>query len=41
MSADEKTAGSIAALTVRGTLPNTNVVLITTATVILLIAPSC
>jgi len=32
VSADEKTAGSVAALTVRGTLPNTNVVLITTAT---------
>ncbi len=31
VSADEKTAGSVAALTVRGTLPNTNVVLITTA----------
>ncbi len=30
VSADEKTAGSVAALTVRGTLPNTNVVLITT-----------
>src|SRR6476646_2318984 len=32
VSSDEKTAGSVAALTVRGTLPNTNVVLITTAT---------
>ena len=32
VAADESTAGSVAALTVRGTLPSTNVVLITTAT---------
>jgi len=31
VSADEKFAGSVGALTVRGTLPNTNVVLVTTA----------
>ncbi|HEY5878598.1 MAG TPA: copper transporter [Nakamurella sp.] len=31
LAADEKFAGSVAALTVRGTLPNTNVVLVTTA----------
>jgi hypothetical protein len=31
VAADEKFAGSVGALTVRGTLPNTNVVLITTA----------
>jgi hypothetical protein len=32
VDSDEKFAGSVGALTVRGTLPNTNVVLITTAT---------
>lgn len=32
VSADEKFAGSVGALTVRGTLPKTNVVLVTTAT---------
>ena len=31
IAADEKFAGSVGALTVRGTLPNTNVVLVTTA----------
>jgi len=31
VAADEKFAGSVGALTVRGTLPNTNVVLVTTA----------
>ena len=32
VDSDEKFAGAVGALTVRGTLPNTNVVLITTAT---------